>query len=48
MTDRFPAFPAFPARYEAVTYLTNNRQHMRYGRALEKGWPIATGMTEDA
>jgi hypothetical protein len=32
----------------AVTYLTNNHQHMRYDRALEKGWPIATGMIEGA
>jgi hypothetical protein len=32
----------------AVTYLTNNHQHMRYGKALEKGWPIATGMIEGA
>ena len=27
----------------AVTYLENNRQHMKYDKALEKGWPIATG-----
>jgi len=32
----------------AVTYLMNNHQHMRYGKALEKGWPIATGMIEGA
>ena len=32
----------------AVTYLTNNHQHMRYDKALEKGWPIATGMIEGA
>ena len=32
----------------AVTYLTNNREHMRYDKALEKGWPIATGMIEGA
>ena len=32
----------------AVTYLENNRQHMRYDKALEKGWPIATGMIEGA
>jgi hypothetical protein len=31
-----------------VTYLTNNHQHMRHDRALETGWPIATGMTEGA
>ena len=33
---------------KAVTYLTNNCQHMRYDKALEKGWPIATGMIEGA
>jgi len=32
----------------AVTYLTNNQQHMKYDKALEKGWPIATGMIEGA
>jgi len=32
----------------AVTYLENNRQHMRYDKALAKGWPIATGMIEGA
>lgn len=32
----------------AVTYLTNNRQHMKYDKALAKGWPIATGMIEGA
>jgi hypothetical protein len=30
----------------AVTYLTSNHGHMRYDRALAKGWPIATGMIE--
>ena len=33
---------------KAVTYLTNNHQHMRYDKALAKGWPIATGMIEGA
>jgi hypothetical protein len=33
---------------KAATYLTNNREHMRYDKALEKGWPIATGMIEGA
>jgi hypothetical protein len=33
---------------KAVTYLTSNHQHMRYDKALEKGWPIATGMIEGA
>jgi hypothetical protein len=32
----------------AVTYLTNNHAHMKYDKALEKGWPIATGMIEGA
>jgi hypothetical protein len=32
----------------AVTYLQNNHEHMRYDKALEKGWPIATGMIEGA
>ena len=31
---------------KAVTYLENNRQHMKYDKALAKGWPIATGMIE--
>ena len=32
-----------------MTYLENNREHMRYNdKALEKGWPIATGMIEGA
>ena len=26
----------------AVTYLDNNRQHMKYDKALAAGWPIAT------
>jgi hypothetical protein len=29
---------------KAVTYLENNRQHMKYDKALADGWPIATGM----
>ena len=33
---------------KAVTYLTNNRTHMRYDKALAAGWPIATGMIEGA
>jgi hypothetical protein len=32
----------------AVTYLDNNRQHMKYDKALASGWPIATGMIEGA
>jgi len=32
----------------AVTYLNNNQEHMKYDKALEKGWPIATGMIEGA
>jgi hypothetical protein len=31
---------------KAVTYLNNNHQHMKYDKALEKGWPIATGLIE--
>jgi hypothetical protein len=31
---------------KAVTYLENNQKHMKYDRALAKGWPIATGMIE--
>ena len=31
---------------KAVTYLENNRERMRYDKALKKGWPIATGMIE--
>ncbi len=33
---------------KAVTYLTSNHTHMRYGKALANGWPIATGMIEGA
>ena len=33
---------------KAVTYLTNNHQHMKYDKALANGWPIATGMIEGA
>jgi hypothetical protein len=33
---------------KAVTYLANNHQHMKYDKALAKGWPIATGMIEGA
>ena len=33
---------------KAVTYLTNNHKHMRYDKALAKGWPIATGVIEGA
>lgn len=32
----------------AVTYLTNNHQHMRYDQALANGWPIATGLIKGA
>ncbi|MGH3124317.1 MAG: ISKra4 family transposase [Streptosporangiaceae bacterium] len=31
---------------KAVTYLENNREHMRYDKALASGWPIATGLIE--
>ena len=33
---------------KAVTYLNNNRKHMKYDKALAGGWPIATGMIEGA
>ncbi len=33
---------------EAVTYLTNKAEHLRYDTALERGWPIATGVIEGA
>jgi hypothetical protein len=33
---------------KAVTYLTSNHAHMKYDKALAKGWPIATGMIEGA
>jgi hypothetical protein len=31
---------------KAVTYLENNRRHMKYDEALANGWPIATGLIE--
>ncbi|MGH3420813.1 MAG: ISKra4 family transposase [Streptosporangiaceae bacterium] len=31
---------------KAVTYLENNREHMKYDKALANGWPIATGLIE--
>lgn len=33
---------------EAATYLTNKAPHLDYPTALAKGWPIATGVIEDA
>ena len=33
---------------KAITYLSNNHQHMRYDTALANGWPIATGLIEGA
>ena len=33
---------------KAVTYLNNNHLHMRYGKALANGWPIAAGIIEGA
>ncbi|MGI5171284.1 hypothetical protein ACQEU3_43725 [Spirillospora sp. CA-253888] len=32
----------------AIRYLTNNADHLRYDEALERGWPIATGVIEGA
>lgn len=40
-----------PARANAnvaPTYLANKAPHLDYPRALEAGWPIATGLTEGA
>ncbi|MCG5218068.1 hypothetical protein [Streptosporangium sp. KLBMP 9127] len=31
-----------------IRYLTNNAEHLRYDQALQEGWPIATGVIEDA
>ena len=31
---------------EAITYLTNKRDHLDYPTALAAGWPIATGLIE--
>jgi hypothetical protein len=31
-----------------VTYLTNNADYLHYDHALDKGWPIATGIIEGA
>ena len=31
---------------KAVTYLDNNREHMRYDKALASGWPIAKMLIE--
>ncbi|MFE9927352.1 ISKra4 family transposase [Streptomyces sp. NPDC005774] len=33
---------------EAVNYLTGKAEHLRYDTALERGWPIATGIIEGA
>ncbi|MER7467255.1 hypothetical protein [Streptomyces sp. NPDC097981] len=33
---------------EAVNYLTSKAEHLRYDIALERGWPIATGIIEGA
>src|SRR5260370_533178 len=43
-----PRHPGLADMDKAVTYLTNNHMHMKYDRALAKGWPIATGMIEGA
>jgi hypothetical protein len=32
----------------AVTYLNDNHAHMRYDKALARGWPIAAGLIEGA
>ncbi|WP_435851555.1 ISKra4 family transposase [Streptomyces mirabilis] len=33
---------------EAMNYLTGKAEHLRYDTALERGWPIATGIIEGA
>ncbi|MGX5182411.1 hypothetical protein ACWKT5_06185 [Streptomyces avermitilis] len=33
---------------EAMNYLSGKAQHLRYDTALERGWPIATGIIEGA
>jgi hypothetical protein len=33
---------------EAIGYLTNKAEHLRYDTALANGWPIATGVIEGA
>ncbi|WSY90074.1 ISKra4 family transposase [Streptomyces sp. NBC_00873] len=33
---------------EAVNYLTGKAEHLHYDTALERGWPIATGIIEGA
>lgn len=33
---------------KAANYLLKNRKYLRYDRALEDGWPIATGIVEGA
>nr|WP_200309443.1 ISKra4 family transposase [Streptomyces adelaidensis] len=33
---------------EAVNYMTGKAEHLRYDTALERGWPIATGIIEGA
>jgi hypothetical protein len=33
---------------EAARYLDNKKDHLAYATALEKGWPIATGVIEGA
>lgn len=46
-TDTLPAEDRKKIR-EAVTYLTNKAEHLRYDTALARGWPIATGVIEGA
>jgi hypothetical protein len=31
-----------------IRYLNGKREYLRYDQALEKGWPIATGIIEGA
>ena len=40
--------PSAPAPTNAARYLDNKKDYLGYATALEKGWPIATGIIEGA
>ena len=40
--------PSAPAPTSAARYLDNKKDYLDYATALEKGWPIATGIIEGA
>jgi hypothetical protein len=49
MTTWRDLMPDKRARVEScVKYLVNKRSYLRYDQALERGWPIATGVIEGA